>query len=79
VRSDPRNDRCRATSALWSSSEGVHHIKQMGGTVISQDEATSQDFNMPRHAIETGCVGHVLRLGQIAGMLVRLVSPTITS
>jgi two-component system chemotaxis response regulator CheB len=54
-------------------SEGVQHIKEMGGTVIAQDEATSHDFSMPRAAIETGCVDRVLPLREIAATLVRLV------
>jgi two-component system, chemotaxis family, protein-glutamate methylesterase/glutaminase len=37
-------------------SDGVRSVKRMGGTVIAQDEATSEVFGMPGSAIETGDV-----------------------
>jgi two-component system chemotaxis response regulator CheB len=52
---------------------GVRAVKKMGGTVIAQDEATSQFFGMPSAAIETGSVDFVLPLPEIAGALVTLV------
>jgi two-component system chemotaxis response regulator CheB len=45
---------------------GVKLVKAMGGTVIAQDEASCQHFDMPRAAIATGAVDYVLPLGQIA-------------
>lgn len=54
-------------------SDGVRRIKELGGTVISQDEASSDFPGMPASAIRTGCVDHVLPLGQIAGCLVDLL------
>src|SRR5207245_355341 len=42
---------------------GVRAIKKMGGTVIAQDEETSEFFGMPGAAIKTGEVDFVIRLG----------------
>jgi two-component system chemotaxis response regulator CheB len=52
---------------------GVRAVKKMGGIVIAQDQATSEYFGMPGSAIKTGCVDHVLPLGQIAHTLISLV------
>lgn len=53
--------------------DGVQAIKAHGGTVIVQDEATSQHFGMPRSAIESGAVDMVLPIEAIGPALVRLV------
>lgn len=52
---------------------GVKAIKKMGGTVIAQDEATSEFFGMPGAAIQSGSVDFVLPLGDIASALLTLV------
>jgi two-component system, chemotaxis family, protein-glutamate methylesterase/glutaminase len=52
---------------------GVQVIKRMGGTVIAQDEETSEQFGMPQAAINSGAVDYVLPLAGIAPALVRLV------
>jgi two-component system, chemotaxis family, protein-glutamate methylesterase/glutaminase len=52
---------------------GVRAIKKMGGSVIAQDEATSEYFAMPRAAISTGDVDFVLPMEDIAPALVSLV------
>src|SRR5205823_8984090 len=52
---------------------GVTAIKQRGGTVIAQDEASSEFFGMPSAAITTGAVDFVLPLGDIAPKLVTLI------
>jgi len=54
-------------------SMGVKAIKKMGGTVLAQDEASSEFFGMPHAAIQTGCVDFVLSLAEMAGALVTLV------
>jgi two-component system chemotaxis response regulator CheB len=54
-------------------SGGVSVVKQSGGTVISQDEASARDPSMPKAAIATGAVDYVLPLDSIAAMLERLV------
>jgi two-component system, chemotaxis family, protein-glutamate methylesterase/glutaminase len=52
---------------------GVQTIHSMGGTVIAQDEETSEFFGMPSAAIQTGVVDFVLPLSQIADALMSLV------
>ena len=44
---------------------GVRAVKTMGGTVIAQDQATSEYFGMPGAAIKTGCVDFILPLSEI--------------
>lgn len=53
--------------------EGAKAIKAGGGTVIAQDEWTSQHFEMPGSAIESGAADYVLPIEAIAPALVRLV------
>ena len=52
---------------------GVKAIKKMGGTVIVQDEKTSEFFGMPEAAQQTGLCDFVLPLGDIAPALQTLV------
>jgi two-component system chemotaxis response regulator CheB len=52
---------------------GVKAIKKMGGTVVAQDEATSDYFGMPGAAIDTGDVDLVLPLEDIAPALISMV------
>ncbi len=51
---------------------GVQAIKKMGGTVIVQDEKSSQFSGMPTAAIRTG-PDFILPLGEIAAALTTLV------
>lgn len=53
---------------------GVQAVKKMGGTVIAQDEGTSEFYGMPSAAIATGCVDFVLPLAEIPGALATLVT-----
>ncbi|MHB0937751.1 MAG: chemotaxis protein CheB [Armatimonadota bacterium] len=52
---------------------GVKAIKKRGGTIIVQDQQSSDFFGMPGAAIQTGDVDFVLPLDEIAGALVKLV------
>jgi two-component system chemotaxis response regulator CheB len=54
-------------------SMGVKAIKKMGGTVIVQDEKSSEFFGMPGAAMATGSVDFVLPLEEIPSALVTLV------
>jgi len=54
-------------------SMGVKAIKKMGGTVLAQDQRTSEFFGMPGAAIHGGSVDFVLPLEEIAPALVTLV------
>lgn len=58
---------------------GVEAIKKMHGTVIAQDEKTSEFFGMPGAAIQTGGVDFILPLEEIPSALVTLVQGEITS
>ena len=52
---------------------GVRAIKKMGGSVIAQDEETSEYFAMPSAAISTGGVDFVLAIEDIGPALLSLV------
>ena len=56
------------------ASMGVRAVKKMGGTVIAQDQTSSEFFGMPQAAIRTGCVDFVLPLEDIPPALVKLVT-----
>ena len=62
------------TGSGMDATDGVQSIKAHGGTVIAQDEATSEHFGMPSAAIRTGAVDHVLPIGDIVPTLMRLVA-----
>ena len=53
--------------------DGVRAIKQHGGVVIAQDEASAEFFGMPEAAQQTGAVDRVLPLDEIAPALVKLI------
>jgi two-component system, chemotaxis family, protein-glutamate methylesterase/glutaminase len=55
-------------------SAGVGDVQRAGGTVIAQDEPSSEFFGMPGSAIQTGRVDRVLPLSEIAGFLIDLVN-----
>ena len=56
-------------------SMGVTAIKKTGGTVIVQDQTSSEFFGMPGAAIHTGSADFILPLQEIAAALITLVSP----
>jgi two-component system, chemotaxis family, CheB/CheR fusion protein len=51
---------------------GMQAIKQAGGTALAQYPGSARFPSMPISAIETGCVGFVLRPNEIAHELARL-------
>ncbi len=61
------------TGGASDGTAGIQAIKQAGGVTIAQDEASSESFSMPRSAIQTGAVDHILPLDAIAPMLLSLV------
>lgn len=61
------------TGAGKDGSMGVTAIKARGGTVIVQDEASSEFFGMPSAAIRTGTVDFILSLDEIPAALLTLV------
>lgn len=62
------------TGGYGDGSIGVTRLHQLGGRTIAQDEATSEQFSMPRTAIATGCIDSILPLEEIAPHLVKLLS-----
>jgi len=61
------------TGSGKDGSLGVTAIKSRGGTVIAQDEKSSEFFSMPAAAIKTGSVDFVLSLDEISAALVTLL------
>lgn len=51
---------------------GIRAIKHSGGAIFAQYPGSARFPSMPINAIETGCVGFVLRPNEIAHELVRL-------
>ena len=58
---------------------GVERIKEVGGVIVAQDEATSAVFGMPKRAIETGCVDTVEPLSGIPRAVVQSISKEATA
>src|SRR5262245_58118613 len=52
---------------------GLRAVRKMRGTIIVQDEATSEFFGMPGAAIGTGTANFILPLNEIADALSTLV------
>lgn len=70
-------DRCIAvvlTGSGTDGSMGIRAVKSTGGTVIAQDEASSEFFGMPQAAIASGSVDFILPLEEIPEALVKLVT-----
>jgi two-component system chemotaxis response regulator CheB len=58
---------------------GVTAVKEAGGAVFAQDEATSEHWGMPRAAIETGAVDRVLPLEEIPEAISGMIAVGETS
>jgi two-component system chemotaxis response regulator CheB len=57
---------------------GAAALKDAGGVVLAQDEASSEFFGMPAAAIASGAVDQVLALDRIAPALVEFVRPSLS-
>jgi two-component system, chemotaxis family, protein-glutamate methylesterase/glutaminase len=62
------------TGGDHDGSIGVQIVKKMGGRVIAQDRATSQQFSMPYSSIITGAVDFILPIEKIAPKLMQLLA-----
>jgi two-component system chemotaxis response regulator CheB len=60
------------TGTGTDGASGVSAVKKMGGTVVVQDEESSDYFGMPSAAIATGCADFVIPLDEIPAALVTL-------
>jgi two-component system chemotaxis response regulator CheB len=56
---------------------GALALKRAGGTVIAQDEESSEFFGMPSAAIESGAANFVLPVSEIAGAMERLAADPV--
>jgi two-component system chemotaxis response regulator CheB len=57
---------------------GARSIRQQGGTVIVQDEASSAVFGMPKAVIQAGLANEVLPLPVVADAIIRHVQPLVS-
>jgi two-component system chemotaxis response regulator CheB len=70
----PRTIAVVLTGTGLDGATGVAAVKRGGGTVIAQDEASSEYFAMPDAAIRTGNVDFVLPLDEIGPKLIVLAA-----
>ena len=57
------------TGASADGAAGARRVRERGGSVVAQDPATAESPVMPKAAIATGAVDHVLPLAEIAAYL----------
>ena len=67
----------RAVSIVLSGtgldgSNGLKRVKEHGGMIMAQDPSESEYDDMPRHAIATGLVDHILPVGDMPARLTAL-------
>jgi two-component system chemotaxis response regulator CheB len=60
------------TGANHDGAEGIRAVKEQGGLTVAQDPATSLFPDMPRAAIDTGSVQHILTAPAIKDLLLDL-------
>ncbi|MGR3174522.1 MAG: chemotaxis protein CheB [Candidatus Scalindua sp.] len=58
---------------------GISHIKSVGGTTFAQDEKTSVIWGMPKAAIGTGHVDHILSTKAIRNKLISQLGSQVFS
>jgi chemotaxis response regulator CheB len=61
------------TGGDHDGSTGVRAIKHYGGKTIAQDDDSSRNPEMPRHAVGTGCIDRVVPLEEIVDAFRTLV------
>ncbi len=61
------------TGANSDGSAGLKKIKDMGGLAVVQDPATANIATMPKSAIESTKVDHIIPLDQISKFLINLI------
>jgi two-component system chemotaxis response regulator CheB len=54
--------------------QAIRHVRERGGKTIAESAQSAIIFGMPNEAIKTGCVDHVLSLGEIPRAIHRLCS-----
>jgi two-component system chemotaxis response regulator CheB len=57
---------------------GCEMVKEAGGQIVVQDEASSVVWGMPGYVAEAGLADRILPLDQIAGEIVRRVTRAST-
>ncbi len=67
------------TGSGSDGADGLSAVKEAGGTVIVQDEATAQYSSMPHAAMKTGLVDYVVPLESMASKLTELVTAGVAS
>lgn len=60
------------TGANHDGAAGIKMIKEEGGTTIAQNPVTAQYPVMPKAAIDTGSIQHILDLGEIKDFLINI-------
>lgn len=66
------------TGMGMDGAKGARRIKQQGGVVLAQDEASCVVYGMPRAVIEMGLADEVVPLEEMAGRLAAVVRARLT-
>jgi two-component system chemotaxis response regulator CheB len=53
--------------------QGLQRLKEAGGTVLAQDEASCVVFGMPKEAIDAGIVDQVVPLERLAAKILQVL------
>ncbi len=59
--------------------DGISHIKSVGGTTFAQDEKTSVVWGMPKEAVGTGHIDYVLSPDDIRNKLISQLGSQVFS